>query len=399
MNTQIFNGNRLKEALQFREMKITELALETGISKQSLSQYANNNSIPPYENVIKIARVLNFPYDFFLTEDLYTVVTGNTYFRSQSASTKKARNAQKIKLEYVSKLYYTLLNYVDFPRLNLPDTSTLQLPDNIAEYDSDEAETEIENLAANVRKIWRLGSGPIENLQYILESNGIIVTGFKDVDSSIDAFSQQINIKGTTLYIIALAIGSKPIERLRFDMAHELGHILMHNWGEDNELISRDEFNAREKQANMFASSLLLPKDDFSRSIYGYPTDIEYYRVLKKKWKVSMQAMMYRARQLDIITGNQFQYMMRQVSKNGWRTKEPGDVPGQLRDTIFQGAIDLLFDGGYLTHQELLNDFSKNKIILSQTDLENLMCLREGTLKPESKILSFLSIKTNQQGE
>ena len=112
-----------------------------------------------------------------------------------------------------------------------------------------------------------------------------------------------------------------------------------------------------------------------------------------------MQAMMYRARQLDIITGNQFQYMMRQVSKNGWRTKEPGDVPGQLRDTIFQGAIDLLFDGGYLTQQELLNDFSKNKIILSQTDLENLMCLREGTLKPESKILSFLSIKTNQQGE
>ena len=399
MNTQIFNGNRLKEALQFREMKITELALETGISKQSLSQYANNNSIPPYENVIKIARVLNFPYDFFLTEDLYTVVTGNTYFRSQSASTKKARNAQKIKLEYVSKLYYTLLNYVDFPRLNLPDTSTLQLPDNIAEYDSDEAETEIENLAANVRKNWRLGSGPIENLQYILESNGIIVTGFKDVNSSIDAFSQQINIKGTTLYIIALAIGSKPIERLRFDMAHELGHILMHNWGEDNELISRDEFNAREKQANMFASSLLLPKDDFSRSIYGYPTNIEYYRVLKKKWKVSMQAMMYRARQLDIITGNQFQYMMRQVSKNGWRTKEPGDVPGQLRDTIFQGAIDLLFDGGYLTQQELLNDFSKNKIILSQTDLENLMCLREGTLKPESKILSFLSIKTNQQGE
>lgn len=393
MKTQKFNGQRLKDALQFREKKMTELANETGISKQSLSLYANNGNTPPYENVIKIARALSFPTDFFMSGGYCTVSTGNTYFRSQASATKKARYSQKIKLEYVAKMYEVLLNYINFPELNLPKLNGFSLPDNVEEADSDEAYAEIERLAKEVREYWELGSGPIDNLQYILESNGIIVTGFSDVASNIDAFSQQIIIDRNEVYIIALAIGSKPIERLRFDMAHELGHILMHTWGEDNEDVSKDEFNTREKQANFFASSLLLPREAFTRSVSAYPTNVDYYRSLKKKWKVSMQAMMYRAWQLDIITSNQFQYMMRTVSKNGWRTKEPGDVPGQIRDTIFQGAIDLLLDGEYFTVAELLRGFAHYGVILLQEDLENLMCLKEGTLRQEAKVIPFISVK------
>lgn len=69
--------------------------------------------------------------------------------------------------------------------------------------------------------------------------------------------------------------------------------------------------------------------------------------------------MMYRARQLNIITSNQYQYMMRQISKNGWRIEEPGDEPGQLNESIFQGAIDLLFDNNILTPKTLLENFRK----------------------------------------
>lgn len=393
MNAQKFNGQRLKEALQFREKKMTELADETGISKQSLSLYANGGNVPPFDNVIKIARVLEFPTDFFMSEDLCTVSTGNTYFRSQASATKKSRNAQKIKLEYVSKMYEVILNYMNVPELNLPDTTGINIPDDIADVDSEQAIKEIEKLSKLVREYWNLGNGPIDNLQYVLQSNGIIVTGFRDVDIGIDAFSQQITIDGKMVYIIALSIGTKPIERLRFDMAHELGHILMHTWGEDNEEISKDEFNVREKQANMFASALLLPKETFSKSISAYPTNIDYYLALKKKWKVSMQAMMYRTRQLDIISANQFQYMMRIMSKNRYRTHEPGDKPGEIGDTIFQAALDMLFEGGYLTVRDLLKEFGRYGIYLSQSDLENLMYLREGTLYQEPKIVPFMTIK------
>lgn len=397
MNVQKFNGQRLKEALQFRGKKMTELADETGISKQSLSLYANAGNKPPFENVEKIARTLDFPVDFFTSEDLCTVSTGNTYFRSQASATKKSRNAQKIKLEYVSKMYEVILNYVNVPELNLPDTTGIDIPEDIINVDSEQAINEIEKLAMLIREFWDLGSGPIDNLQYALQSNGIIVTGFRNVDSDIDAFSQQIKIDGKTIYIIALAIGSKPIERLRFDMAHELGHILLHTWGEDNEEISRDEFNAREKQANMFASALLLPKKSFSKSVSAYPTNIDYYFALKKKWKVSMQAMMYRARQLDIISANQFQYMMRIMSKNGYRLHEPGDKPGEIGDTIFQAALDMLFEGGYLTVSELLREFGRYGIYLSQHDLENLMYLRKGTLYQESKVIPFMTIKKDTE--
>ncbi len=392
MENRIFNGERLKEALQFREKKMTELADETRISKQSLSLYANGVNVPPFENVTKIANALSFPTDFFMVEDGCTVITGNTYFRSQASATKKSRVAQTIKLEYVARMYEVLLNYINFPELSLPKVD-IDLPENSMDTDSGLVFKEIEQLAADVRRFWNLGNGPIDSLQYVLESNGIIVTGFSGVGSNIDAFSQQISVNGRTVYIIALALGEKPLERLRFDMAHELGHILLHTWGENNEDISKDEFNAREKQANMFASAFLLPKDGFSRMVSAYPTNVDYYKSLKKKWKVSMQAMMYRARQLDKISANQFQYMMRTVSKNGWRTKEPGDVPGQLNDTIFQGAIDLLFDGGYLSVNELIREFNRYGVILSQRDLENLMGLREGTLHRESNIIPFITVK------
>lgn len=397
MNTLKFNGQRLKEALQFREKKMTELAEETGISKQSLSLYANDGNVPPFDNVIKIANALEFPTDFFMSQDLCTARTGNTYFRSQASATKKSRNAQKIKLEYVSKMYEVILNYMNVPELNIPDTSSINISEDVANVDSDQTIGEIEKLAKLVRKHWNLGNGPIDNLQYILQSNGIVVTGFCDVDTDIDAFSQQITLDGKAVYIIALAIGSKPIERLRFDMAHELGHILMHTWGDDNEDVSKDEFNAREKQANMFASALLLPKETFSRSVSAYPTNIDYYFALKKKWKVSMQAMMYRARQLDLISMNQFQYMMRTMSKNGNRTHEPGDKPGEIGDTIFQAALDMLFEGGYLTVEELLKEFGRYGIYLSQRDLENLMYLREGTLYQEPKIIPFMTIKNDTE--
>ena len=394
MKPQKFSGQRLKDALQFREKKMTELADATGISKQSLSLYANDSNTPPFENIVKISRELKFPTDFFMTEDNCIVATGNTYFRSQAVATKKSRNAQKIKLEYVAKIYKALLNYVDFPALNLPVMDNFSLQVDVAEAKSDRVCEEIERLAEEVRKQWGIASGPIDNLQYYLESNGIIVTGFSDVSSDIDAFSQQVDINGNKVFIIALAIGSKPIERLRLDMAHELGHILMHSWGEDNEDVSRDEFNAREWQANYFASALLLPKETYTRSVSAYPTNIDYYKSLKKKWMVSMQAMMYRARQLDIITDNQFQYMMRIMSKNGWRTKEPGDIPGQIKETIFQGAIDILFDGDYITVDELFTVFAEYGADLFQEDLENLMCLKAGTLDQKSQIVPFLSVKT-----
>lgn len=391
MNEKKFNGRRFRDALQFRGKKMAEVARETGISRQSLSLYANNENTPPFENVVKIARYLDFPAEYFLSEDKCTAVTTNIYFRSQAAAKKKEQNAAKIKLEYTAKMYEKLLNHVDFPLLNLVlPTGIYADIDEIVNSNPEDAQEKIEKLTISLREAWGVGEGPIDNMQYLLESNGIVVTGFRNVEDAIDAFSQKIYLEdGSPVYIIALALGKKPRERLRFDMAHELGHIMMHNWDESNDNLDREKFNAIERQANMFASALLLPHDSFGKMVQPYATNIEFYRSLKKKWGVSMQAMMYRARQLGIISVNQFQYMMRQISKKGWRTREPGDVPGKISSTIFQGAIDVLFDGEYLTARELIDEFYDAGICLNTQDMEDLMGLKPGTLNTDSKIIQF----------
>ena len=387
-----FYGERLRSARMYRGLTLTELAKRSEISKQSLSLYENDNSTPDYRKVRIFASELNFPYDYFFQKDSYIAKTETTYFRSLASSTKKNRTAQSIKLEYVAKMYEILLEFIAFPEMNLPSIDFVGY-DDIFECESAEALQELEEIATQVREYWEIGSGPIKDLQYLLEKNGIIVTGFNTNEDKIDAFSQRTIVAGNNIYFIAIALGNKPECRIRFDMAHELGHILLHPWSEDLEAITKDEFKARERQANMFASTLLLPKYSFGKDIASYPTDLKYYQFLKNKWKVSIQAMIYRTHQLGIISDNQYQYLMRQVSKKGWRLKEPDDVPYSLNENIFQGAIDLLIEQNIFTVKELLDLFKTEGVTLYSEDIEELLHLRPDTLKVEEKNVPILQLR------
>ena len=392
MDRNGFRGERLKNARLFRGITLSELAERTGISKQSISQY-ENGSTPDIQRVIVMAHELEFPPEYFLQEDSCKTVTEVTYFRSLATATKMSRTSQSIKLEYVAKMFEILAQYVSFPTLNLPEVEFTGSDDEFDDAGQKAMQEEIESIALKVREHWHLDLAPIKNIQLILEENGIIVTGFDTNEDKIDAFSQRTIVAGNDIYFIAVALGNRPEGRIRFDMAHELGHILLHPWSEDLEAITKDEFKARERQANMFASAFLLPRDSFGKDIASYPTDLKYYQFLKNKWKVSIQAMIYRTHQLGIMSDNQYQYLMRQVSKNGWRIKEPGDVPYSLNENIFQGAIDLLIEQNVLTAKEILDLFKKNGVTLYPEDMEGLLHLRPDTLKVEEKVVPILQLR------
>ena len=84
---------------------------------------------------------------------------------------------------------------------------------------------------------------------------------------------------------------------------------------------------------------------------------------------------------------------MRQVSKKGWRTNEPDDTPYYLDENIFQGAIDVLFEAGYLTPTTLLRLFKKYGVTLYPSDIEALLHLREDTLKEETALPRIIQLK------
>lgn len=393
MEKRSFQGGQLKSARLLRGLTVTALANETGISKQSISLYENNENKPDYERGYKLAAALQVPYEFFLQKDASPTQTAATYFRSLASTSKLSRTSQSIKLEYIAKIYEALLNYIDFPTLNLPVVEFIGSENDFDEEENHRALIELEQIAADVRTLWGLGDGPIDALQYALESNGIVVTGFDASENKIDAFSQRIITSTGEVCIVALNQGEKPEGRIRFDMAHELAHILIHPWSEDLDCISKEEFKQRETQANIFAGAFLLPRESFSKDIMAHPTDLKYYQWLKKKWKVSIQAMIYRSHQLKIISSNQYQYMMRQISKNGWRHSEPGDTPYFIGENIFQGAIDLLKEENVLSAKAIMALFAKYGVSLYPTEIENLLNLSANTLEIKENAARIIYLK------
>lgn len=393
MEKKAFQGSQLKNARLLRGLTVTALANETGISKQSISLYENNENKPDYERGYKLAAALQVPYEFFLQNNSYGTKTAATYFRSLISTSKLSRTSQSIKLEYIARMYEALREYIDFPMLNLPQVEFIGTENNYNEDDNHRELLEIEEIATEVRSMWGLGEGPIEDFQYILESNGIIVTGFNASEDKIDAFSQRIITDTGEVCIIALNQGEKPEGRIRFDMAHELAHILIHPWSEDLDCISKEEFKQREIQANIFAGAFLLPRVSFGRDVQAHPTDLRYYQWLKNKWKVSVQAMVYRSHQLGIISANQYQYMMRQISKNGWKSCEPGDTPYFIGENVFQGAIDLLKEEKILSIRGVLTLFSQYGVSLYPAQIEDLLNLNPNTLRDQESNSRIVHLK------
>jgi Zn-dependent peptidase ImmA (M78 family)/DNA-binding XRE family transcriptional regulator len=375
-----FNGERLKSARLYRGKTLTEIADATEISKQSLSLYENGKNIPEINKVLTLSQTLGFPYDFFFKNDTYQVKTETTYFRSLVSASKRDRTAQSVKMEYVAKIYEAILEYIDFPALNVPNF-TFSGSDDHKVVESEKEVAELENLANQLREYWKIGNEPIDDIRYLLESNGLIITCFDTNVNNIDAFSQRTIINGEDVYIIAISKDGQTTARAMFDMAHELAHILLHPWSEDLELISKEEFKVRERQANIFAGAFLLPRDSFGKEISRYPNDLNYYIHLKEKWHTSIKSMVYRAHQLGHITPNQYQYMMRQMSKNGWRLSEPGDTAFVLENNIMQTAVDVMLEDKDTTTDDILYILEEKGVILYPEEIEEIIHLKQGTLK------------------
>lgn len=68
MDKKRFQGERLKSARMLRGITLAALQDLTGISKQSISLYENDENEPGYERGFRLAQALHVPYDFFLAE-------------------------------------------------------------------------------------------------------------------------------------------------------------------------------------------------------------------------------------------------------------------------------------------------------------------------------------------
>lgn len=376
---RVFNGDRLKAARIYRGKTIAELADEVQVSKQSISQYENGKANPSLETLLKLISALGFPRDYFYEKDNKSIKVGTTYFRALLSTNKKDRLSQEEKTKILAKIYHTLNQFVQFPKINIPPIR--------------EGINDIEKIAQATRDYWKLGTDPIPNMVYILEKNGFIVTSFGTDNANIDAFSQRQEVDGEEYFFIVLGSDKSSATRRQFDAAHELGHIMLHDWNADLELVSREEFRQMENEAHQFAASFLLPKEAFLKDLI-LPNNLDFYIELKKKWKVSISAMIVRAYQLKAINYNQYQYLMRQISKKGWRTKEPlDDVIQVSKPTVLRKAVDVIQSNGVLSGDQFMQQLSKNNVSMNKDEVEILLGLDRGTLSEVKQNAVVLSLR------
>lgn len=372
-----FNGERLKLARIYRNMTASELADKIGVSRQAVLQYEKNESKPKLETEFTIITILHFPRDFFYMDNINMVPVENTFFRALSTTKKIDLQTQEEKTKFIVYIYEFLNNYFNYPQLDLPKINI-----DIDLNDKDN----IEDIANNVRSYWGLGFQPIENMVNLLENKGIIVSTLNINNKKIDAFTQVHEINNKENYCVVLSNDKQSVARRNFDAAHELGHIILHKNIERLEELSSEEQKKLEDQANAFAAAFLLPKNVFFNDLKN-PLDLEYYKELKKKWKVSIAAMIMRARQLGRINNSKYVDLVKSMNYRKWRTREPLDNQWKLQETIlFKKSIDMLKNSNILSGSQIVYEIGKYGLPMYAEDIEELLDLEKGSLSEENKL-------------
>lgn len=307
-----------------------DLSLAAGISQSTLSKMEKGLKEVSESQIEALARALNCPPSFFFqSEREYgaPISMHDGMFRKSASVGQKS--IDKIIAELNVRIAHTrtLLDSVELePQLPLPF------------YDAEEYEGNFEEIARNVRRAWLMPRGPVKNLTDYMERAGILIVKCDMSGAKIDGVSYQISGLPPIIFLNA----HLPADRERFTLAHELGHLVLHKYPTAE----------MEDEANSFASALLMPAEDIAPELKNITLDRA--AALKPYWKVSIGALLYKAKTLKIIDAGQSQYMWRTLSARGWRLREPPalDFPNE-QPTILNALIqNMQEDLGY-SEQEL----------------------------------------------
>lgn len=372
---------RLREARLSRGMTANELASKIGVSRQSISKYELGSAKPSDPIIEAISMQLNIPISFFYKPLSAPDERKTVFYRSLKTNAVRAKGVMSVKSRWATQIAEVLLKDIVFPDVDLPD-----LPEKYVQNDSLTLD-DIENISMHVRKIWGLGNAPISNLSRLLESHGIVIATIRTGFSETDACSAFV---GTRPFIF-LDTQKECSVRTRFNMAHELGHLILHGDISQFDLEDKKILDKVEREANQFASSFLLPRDSFLLDIRS--TSLQSFLPLKKKWKVSIQAMVYRCKELEIFSDSQMVYIQKQISAKRWRKSEPFDNEWPCENaSILRTAIKMLIDRGDYTKNEFISLFR-----LPAKDLEELCSLPDGyftsQLQERSIVIDFATKK------
>lgn len=364
---------RIKEGRRARGLTQFELAEALSVSKQAISQYENGSNSPKPEVFEEMCEVLQLPHSYFSKSIPYKITTP-IFFRKRQTASKKYSDMFEVKIGWTVEIYQYLKNFIEFP--------VVQLRTYTQESYTFE---EIVQITGAFREFLGLGKGPISNITLLLENNGFIISKVKVAAEKVDACSFLKTDSDEKRPMIFSTPDTSAV-RSRRDIAHELGHQVLHSW------MDQAYFDNNRKrldvEAEWFASSFLMPPEAMKREVYAI-SSLDSLILLKKRWKASSQSILYHIRSLDLISNNQFTYLRNKMYTHGWRMSEPLDTEiAQEEPQIIAQASSLILENKVRTPIQFAEEIG-----LPVDDIEDLCGLERGMLQVRQQRTTLKLVK------
>lgn len=300
-------GERIKQRRIALGLSLDDLASRTGnfVSKQAIHKYEQGASTPGSDVLIKLAEALGVKVEFFFRPQEQEVVLGEPAYRKHASASAKELKALSAKTQELLERYFFVESVISSHR-STGFSAPARTSRKVRKIE------DAERLSLALRKRWKLGVDPIENVTEVFEDRGVKVILLEGNDT-FDGLSCWANEA-----VPVIAIRSRiPGDRQRFSLAHELAHLLMDLWKDVD----------AEKAAHRFAGSFLVPGEAAFQELGPKRRHIDVLELamLKRKYGMSMQAWIYRAQDLQIISKSYASSLFALFRKNGWDKVEPGE--------------------------------------------------------------------------
>lgn len=325
-------GQRIKQARKANNMSLRNLAEKAEISPMAISKYERGLDTPSSGVLLRLAQALGVSIDFLFRP--MTISVQLRAYRKHAALGVKEQEAIQMRIQEWLERYLEVESF--FP----DEQRTVSLPARpIHSMD------QVEDIALELRKNWSLGLDPIENLTQLLEDQGVkvgLVSGFEHFDACT------FMADGVPVIVSKAEL---PGDRQRFNLGHELGHLILDvEKGFDSEAA-----------CHRFVGAFLVPAQAVRFELGSRRTtlDMNELYLLKQKYGLSMQAWIFRARDLGIISENAATRLFQHFRANGWRRHEPGEAlpterPLRMERMIYRALAEDLISRSRA--QELLGE-------------------------------------------
>lgn len=310
-------GHRLKLARAAAALTLRDLEskIDNRVSAQALSKYERDEMMPSSGVLIALSRALSVPEDYLLGEP--AVELQSVEFRKKAQMSSKEEAQVQARVMNLVERYLMVEEVLGLP-LNWDEPREAPYPVSLSEVEADRA-------AHLLREHWGLGLDPIPKLVDLFESRGIKVLG---IDAAkVDGVTARVKRRNAPELPVIVINRKDWSERKRFTLAHELGHLV---------LDVTNSVNC-EKAAHRFAGAFLMPAEAMWSEVGKHRTSMSLGELLqlKEMFGASIQAIVYRCRDLGIIDEALFKELFDEFKARGWRDdpyEEPGALDPKLED-------------------------------------------------------------------